>query len=189
MKKLIAVTVLACLAATTACSDGADVAGPVSPESSSLDAGLAWTEAVTGSAHTIGVLNGARYPRNLEFSARRDAEGAVEGRFQLHTGRVLWQGPVTCFEILNGTTVRIGGLAEKIIDPKGTVFGNSPPPQGFLEIFAIVTDNGEGSADSPDTSTPIFIGGPGTAAAGCDGTYDGTPDMELSSGNVQIHQE
>jgi len=132
MKKGVTVTALACLLATTACSNGADVAGPVSTESSSLDVGAAWTESVTGSAHTTGTLNGARYPRNLQFNARRDAEGAVEGRFQLHTGRVLWKGPVTCFEIIDGTTVRIGGLAETIIDPKGTVFGNSPPPQGFL---------------------------------------------------------
>ncbi len=182
-----ALAAFAAMALVSACQDSAGVLAPEPAEAIAPTAADAFVESVTGSAHTFGDLNGVPYPRNLEFNARRAADGAVSGGFQLLTGIVQWRGPVTCFEIVSETQVRIGGLAAQIIDPKGTVFGG-PPPQGVLEVFAIVNDNGEGAGDPADTSTPVVIGGPGTAALGCAGGFDGTPSMELSSGNVQIHR-
>lgn len=175
--------------AAVGCSDGASPMEPISIASSSLSmAGDVWVESVTGSAHSFGTLNGVPFPRNIQFNARRAADGTVAGHFQLNTGIVTWRGPVLCFEIVDETTVRLGGLAATIIDPKGTVFGDAPPPQGILEVVTLVSDNGEGAGDAADTTSPVFIGGPGTAAAGCAGEFDGTPHVELTSGNVQIHR-
>lgn len=171
----------------SACADSTAPPAPHAAGGVEYSLAGAPVESVTGSAHTFGELNGAPFPRNLQFNASRTTDGVVTGHFQLLTGIVQWRGPVTCFEIVNDTQVRIGGLAAQIIDPKGTVFAGSPP-QGVLEIFAIVHDNGEGADDPPDTSTPVVIGGPGTAALGCAGNFDGTPTMELASGNVQIHR-
>lgn len=179
---------LIALAVGTGCTDAAAPLSPdpvVEPETAA--AHQVWVEAVTGAAHAFGTLNGVPFPRNLQFNARRSVDGDVVGHFQLLTGIVQWRGPVLCFEIVSDTQVRIGGLAASVVDPRGILFGDVPPPQGVLEVFAIVTDNGEGSGTPPDTTSPVFIGGPGTAAAGCAGEFDGSPDVELSSGNVQIH--
>lgn len=181
-------TMMVVTIAAAACSDGPSLVEPADTQTTSLSStGDAWVEMVTGSAHTIGTFNDAPFPRNLQFSARRNSDGDVSGQFQLNTGFVRWNGPVLCFEIVSETQVRIGGLADRIQDPKGIFFGDATPPRGVIEIFAIVSDNGEGSSDDPDSATPIFIGGPGTAAEGCGGGADGTPETELASGNVQIH--
>jgi hypothetical protein len=187
-KRSATLTALVALAAV-GCSDGTSPVGPISsPDFSMSSESNVWVETVTGAAHSFGTLNGVPFPRNIQFNARRAADGTVAGHFQLNTGIVTWRGPVLCFEIVDETTVRLGGLAATVIDPKGIVFGDTPPPQGILEVATLVSDHGEGSGDPADTTSPVFIGGPGTAAAGCAGEFDGAPDVELSSGNVQIHR-
>lgn len=181
--------VLTLVALATACSDSAD---PTMPETDGLGPAASMgsahgdvVEAVTGAAHAFGTLNGVPFPRYLQFNARRFEDGAVEGEAHLVTGTIQWHGDVTCFTLVTENRVWLGVRADQISDPRGILFPGGPPP--VLDLFAVVVDNGEGAVDPDDTTSAVVIGGPGRAEELCETGFDGLADVELTSGNVQVH--
>ena len=138
--------------------------------------------AVTGSGHIFQpAVGGGTIRRRLTFTARRYADGTVEGNWQLVAGAAIIHGSVTCFEV-EGNAVRVGGIVERSLF---STFVIGTDTGWFLE------DNGEGSnADGDVAGRLIFNGAPGTAESYCAGTYT-DPRVEsvldIYGGNVQLH--
>jgi len=138
--------------------------------------------AVTGSGHIFQpAVGGGTVRRRLTFTARRHADGTVEGNWQLVAGAAIIHGSVTCFAV-EGNAVRVGGIVESA---KFTTFVVGSDTGWYIE------DNGEGSnADADIAGRLIFNGAPGTAEAYCGGTYTDPrveSVLEIYGGNVQLH--
>lgn len=163
----------------------AGCADPTGPDTR----GLATTEvaapilaAVTGSGHIFQpAVGGGTIRRRLTFTARRYADGTVDGSWQLVAGAAIIRGNVTCFAVA-GNAVRVGGTVESSLF---STFVAGTDTGWYLE------DNGEGAnADEDIAGRLIFNGVPGTAEAYCGGTYT-DPRVEsvldIYGGNVQLH--
>jgi hypothetical protein len=139
-------------------------------------------ESVTGSAHFFqDAVGGGFVRRILSFHATRQADGTVEGSWQLIGGAAIVNGPITCFTIA-GNGVRVGA---QVGTAKFTTFIEGSDTGWYIE------DDGEGSGSDDQASRLIFNGPSGVADAFCDGTHTESRVEErrdLFGGNVQIHQ-
>ncbi len=137
-------------------------------------------EAVTGSAHTFQAVGNGVVRRRLAFEASRSADGSVNGTWQLVAGASIISGSITCFTILDGGAVRVGGTVDKAFF---TTFQVGSDTGWYLE------DNGEGR-EAEDRSGRLIMNAPsGTAQQFCDGTYTdprAEEVMEIIGGNVQV---
>jgi len=137
-------------------------------------------ESVAGSgAYTTEGEDG--YWRTFSFSARRYADGTVDGQWQRITredGNATdskSHGNVTCLSIV-GDQAWIGGYATSGV--------NSIPPN---RVAWRVVDNGQGSSASPDQiSAQYWLGGGSLPAWYC-ATMPEAPDLhEIEAGNILI---
>lgn len=161
----------------------AGCADPTGPDTR----GLATTEvaapilaAVTGSGHIFQpAVGGGTIRRRLTFTARRYADGTVDGSWQLVAGAAIIRGNVTCFAVA-GNAVRVGGTVESSLF---STFVAGTDTGWYLE------DNGEGR-EAEDRSGRLIMNAPsGTAQQFCDGTYTdprAEEVMEIIGGNVQV---
>lgn len=114
------------------------------------------------------------------FTAQVHADGSVSGEYLFRTiddgVPFLARGPLTC-AVIEGNRAWLGGLIEK----------SSDPSLEGLEMWFQVSDNGEPGADaSPDMTTLIGAGGPGTAQDYCDRAPEPMFPFFLEDGNVQV---
>jgi hypothetical protein len=162
-----------------ACSGGPDA---TAPSALSLTSGPTFPEAVTGSAHVmVPVSGGGEFLRRLTFTARRSADGSVEGSWQLVASAAIVSGDITCFTI-QGATIWVGGVT------------TSQKFSGFqvgTEVGWRLMDGGEGSGTAADAASRLFMNAPaGSAQSFCsDLTTPGQTGafLDLFGGNVQIH--
>ena len=96
-------------------------------------------ESVTG----FGLFTQGGEPTTFSFTARRYADGSVEGEWerQNRSSDLRGHGDVTCFTI-SGNRAWIGGIIEQ--------FSPSDPPRVGLEVVWRVVDNGQGANGPPD---------------------------------------
>lgn len=114
------------------------------------------------------------------FTAQVHEDGRVSGQYLYRTVDdgvpFLARGPLTC-AVIEGNRAWLGGLIEK----------SSDPSLEGLEMWFQVADNGEPGADeSPDMTTLIGAGGPGTAQDYCDRAPEPTFPFFLEHGNIQV---
>jgi len=114
------------------------------------------------------------------FTAQVYADGSVHGNYLYRTVDdgvpFLARGPLTCAVIV-GNRGWFGGLIEDSSDP--SIEG--------LDMWFQVADNGEPGADeTPDMSTLIGAGGPGTAQDYCDRAPQAMFPFFLEGGNIQV---
>jgi len=165
-----------------ACRDGtADP--PLTAPSFSVAGGNRVVESVSGSGSFIVTTQQGDW-RTFAFTARRYADGTVEGEWQ----RVRRQdgnaegshahGVVVCFAVV-GNTAWIGARATS------GVFSDPPNNEGGFRV----QDNGEGAnAAAPDRMSLEFVGAPPTFAQGYCNSKPNTPVplFDLEAGNIQI---
>ena len=118
--------------------------------------------------------------RDSSFEAQLEADGSVLGRYNYITvddGQPFFaRGRLTCL-VVDGNRAWLGGLIDSSSDP--TAEG--------LEMWFQVADNGEPGADeTPDLTTLIGAGGPGTAQDYCDRAPEPTFPFFLEHGNIQV---
>ncbi|MGH3006123.1 MAG: hypothetical protein ACRDOS_09555 [Gaiellaceae bacterium] len=114
------------------------------------------------------------------FTAQVRADGSVSGKYLYRTVDdgvpFLARGPLTC-AVIEGNRAWLGGVIEKSSD--SSIEG--------LEMWFQVADNGEPGADeSPDMTTLIGAGGPGTAQDYCDRAPEPMFPFFLEHGNIQV---
>ena len=139
-------------------------------------------ESVSGSGSFIVTTQQGDW-RTFAFTARRYADGTVEGEWQ----RVRRQdgnaegshahGVVVCFAVV-GNTAWIGARATS------GVLSLPPNNEGGFRV----QDNGEGAnAAAPDRMSLEFVGAaPGFAQRYCNDKPDDPPFFDLEAGNIQI---
>jgi hypothetical protein len=135
----------------------------------------------TGGYSMSGTAAGSTFLiRPFTFNVRVYADGRVAGRFnyrQVRDGVALTvKGSLDCATIA-GNQAWVGGVIEK--SSRASLVG--------LDMWFQVQDNGEpGSDETPDMSSTIGAGGPGTAEQYC---ADAPPVMFpffLDTGNLQV---
>lgn len=136
--------------ALTACGDGAELAGP---DQRTLDGAGVIVERASGGANWTLEVFGLTVPQVLGFTARKYADGRVEGHIEYHQvflgERLKFVADVTCMEIYDGNRVKYGGEVQRSNDPDF--------PAGVFIWFQGI-DNGEGAAAPPDRSTASGFG-------------------------------
>lgn len=133
---------------------------------------------VTGGAHFVNVTG---LFRRVTFEMRQHADGTFDGEWNLVAGAAIIHGEPRCFRIVDGHTVRIGGVVEN-----SHFVPNVAPGSGFVMM---VTDDGEGANGTPDLTSRIYFNVPlADVDAFCEtGTAPGPlPFDALTAGNVQI---
>jgi hypothetical protein len=139
----------------------------------------------TGGVHwTIPLPNpfgGEVVNQPLAFSARKYADGSVDGQFEYHQ---IFQGEsfnfhvdVTCMNVYDGNRAKIGGVITRSNDPVQV-----PGRYAWFQVF----DNGEGANDPPDQSSLIGFGNEAANEAFCN-----SPNLPRFGpwdvhGNVQV---
>jgi surface antigen len=144
-----------------------------------------------------GIFGGA-VGNQLSFDARRDASGAVSGRYnyaQTFGGETfVFKGSVTCFQVYDtpvlqnwpdipaavANRAKWGGVIESSNDP-------TLPPGGFIWFQSI--DNGEGAGAPPDLSTLSGFGDEAANEAFCAVANVPNPNFgphAVEGGNVQV---
>lgn len=160
-----------------------------------LAAGVLFTTAGAASGDANGVvasasggysLNGTAAGSTFEiqpfaFNVRIYADGSVEGRFnytQVRDGGepLVVKGSLDCAKIA-GNQAWVGGVIEE--SSRASLVG--------LDMWFQVQDNGEPAADgSPDMSSTIGAGGPGTGDAYCADAPVVRFPFFLAAGNLQV---
>ena len=114
------------------------------------------------------------------FTARVDVDGRVHGNYLFRTVDdgipFLARGPITC-AVIEDNRGWFGGVIER----------SSDESLEGLEMWFQVADNGEPGVDgTPDMTTLIGAGGPGTAQDYCDRAPEPTFPFFLEHGNIQV---
>ena len=158
-------------------------AGPTGPEADGarpLEGAGAVVERASGGANWTLEVFGFTVPQVLGFTARKYADGRVEGQINYHQvflgERLKFSASVTCMEIYDGNRVKFGGEILKSNDP-------GFPPGGFIWFHSI--DNGEGG--HADQSTGSGFGDEAANEAFCASPAPPNP-LFLSevNGNIQV---
>jgi hypothetical protein len=114
------------------------------------------------------------------FHVQIHADGRVKGSFnyrQVRDGVELTvKGSLDCATI-KGSQAWVGGVIEE--SSRANLVG--------LDMWFQVQDNGKRDADSPDMSSTIGAGGPGTGEAYCAAAPVVMFPFFLSSGNLRVH--
>ena len=158
------------LAALTLALAGGALAGG-SGVISSASGGYGFGGQAAGSTFDVGPFT---------FNVQVHADGTVHGRYryvQVRDGvELMVAGPLTCATI-EGNRAWVGGLIEE----------SSRPSLIGLDMWFQVQDNGEPGADeTPDMSSTVGAGGPGTAQQYCDDAPEVRFPFFLSRGNLQV---
>ena len=119
--------------------------------------------------------------RTLSFSARKYADGSVEGHFEYHQvvegEAFVFNVDVTCMNVYDGNRAKIGGVI---------VVSNDPTlPPGMFAWFQVF-DNGDGTGEPADESSLVGFGDELANEAFCNSPAlprFGPWDIE---GNVQV---
>ena len=140
---------------------------------------------VVASASGGYVLSGPAAGSNFEiqpftFNVRIYADGSVDGRFnytQVRDGVALSaSGSLDC-AVIQGNQAWVGGVIED--SSRANLVG--------LDMWFQVQDNGEpGSDETPDMSSTLGAGGPGTGDAYCANHPAVLFPFFLQAGNVQV---
>ena len=168
MRKLSLVTILgAVLMIAVAPSAGGEGNGVVA----SASGGYGFSGPAAGSTFVI-------HP--FTFDVQLKSDGSVTGRYnytQLRDGVELTvKGSLTCAVIV-GNRAWVGGIIEK--SSRESLVG--------LDMWFQVQDNGEpGSDETPDMSTTIGAGEPGTGQQYCDDAPEPRFPFFISQGNLQV---
>jgi hypothetical protein len=114
------------------------------------------------------------------FNVQVKADGSVHGHYnytQVRDGNELFvKGSLTCAVIV-GNRAWVGGIIEK--SSRASLVG--------LDMWFQVQDNGEpGSDETPDMSTTIGAGGPGTGQQYCDDAPEPRFPFFVEQGNLQV---
>jgi opacity protein-like surface antigen len=116
----------------------------------------------------------------FEWKVRIRADGSVSGWYdyrQVRDGVELTvSGPLTCGVVIENR-VWVGGLIEQ--SSRASLIG--------LDMWFQAQDNGKGENGTPDMSSTIGAGGPGTAQAYCDQHPAVLNPFLLSSGDLKVH--
>lgn len=165
--------------ALTGCGDGAELIGP---DQRALDGAGAIVERATGGANWTLEVFGFTIPQVLGFTARKYADGRVEGHIQYHQvflgERLRFDATVTCMEIYDGNRVKYGGEIQRSNDP-------AFPAGTFIWFHSI--DNGEGAAAPPDQSTGSGFGDEAANEAFCASPAPPNPLFLADvNGNIQV---
>jgi len=118
--------------------------------------------------------------QSFAFTARVDVDGRVHGNYLFRTVDdgipFLARGPITCAVIADNRGW-FGGVIKQ----------SSDESLEGLEMWFQVADNGEPGTDgTPDMTTLIGAGGPGTAQDYCDRAPEPTFPFSLEHGNIQV---
>jgi len=120
--------------------------------------------------------------RTFSFSARRHADGTVDGRWERirrdggNAADSKSRGVVTCFTVLDGQAW-IGGIATNGL--------SSTPPTN--RVAWRVLDRGSRRAGTPDQISDQYTGGGGTMPASyCASLYEGPDLHDIEAGNISI---
>lgn len=156
--------------------------GPAGPDTRSLDAAGAVVERASGGANWTLEVFGFTIPQVLGFTARKYADGRVDGHIEYHQlfqgERLKFVANVTCMEIYDGNRVKYGGEIRRSTDPAF--------PAGTFIWFQSI-DNGEGASAPPDESTGSGFGTEAENEAFC---ADPAPPNPLFlaevDGNIQV---
>jgi hypothetical protein len=115
--------------------------------------------------------------RTFSFEGRVMPDGSVEGNFNNHNrlGGIVNHGDIDCLRLIGTNGAVLSGPIRKHTDPAF---------EGWTAGFR-VEDNGEGSNESPDRVSVIFVVPPGRD--NCQAFTPGEPSMRvLEGGNVQV---
>ena len=180
MPTLPRATTLLCALLLAACYEAGDGRGPTSPTGPArptLAPGLV-VQSVTGSGH---FTNAAGFWRRLTVTARRYADGTIDGEWQIVSGATIIHGNVTCLWI-DGSEARVGGITEDV--------KFSPNVEPGWEFATRIVDNGQGVTDPADqTSRQFFTPTVGAADTFC--TTGATPFPSLNdmvAGNFEVRR-
>lgn len=128
-------------------------AGPTGPDARDLAPASALAERLSGGANWTLEVFGFTIPQVLGVTARKYADGRVDGRIDYHQvfqgERFRFVATVTCLEIYDGNRAKYGGELQRSNDP-------AFPPGTFIWFQTI--DNGEGATSPPDRSTGSGFG-------------------------------
>ncbi len=130
-------------------------------------------EMVTGSGHLTRSTDPVGLWRTFSFTARRYADGSVEGSYEDHDhGWTYAKGPITCFRI-EGNQAWLYCVVEK--SSEASVVGTQ-------RVFRVI-DNGEGANAAPDQLSLLHLVPLGYFCSQIEGwplVYD------IEAGNIQI---
>jgi hypothetical protein len=175
MRYATAVAGIACGFALTACADPP----PVSPELRRLDVAPADAGQVIQAVHGGAHIEIAGELRTFTFSARKTADGAVTGEFQIIARQVdrITHGRITCMRVL-GNAAWLGVVIER--DDSGVSTG----AEGRFRVV----DLGPGGSGPQDlVSLLAFSFAPGFAQAFCNNVPP-NPPLNMTQGEVVITQ-
>jgi hypothetical protein len=129
----------------------------------------------SGAGHFTNPDNGV-FVRD-DFTARVDADGAVNGEYQRVAGAAIIHGTITCLTVV-GNEARIGGTIDRAFF--------TPVGVGSDFLFRVI-DNGEGEATTDQLSRVGFNQPAGAAAAFCTSGLEPVPlPLNERQGNVQV---
>ena len=167
MRKLSLIAILGAVFVIAAPSAGGGGNGVVA----SASGGYGFSGTAAGSTFVI-------HP--FTFNVHVKADGTAKGHYnytQVRDGVELTvKGSLTC-AVIAGNRAWVGGIIEK--SSRESLIG--------LDMWFQVQDNGEpGSDETPDMSTTIGAGGPGTGQQYCDDAPEPRFPFFLSKGNIQV---
>lgn len=184
MSKRYWTAALAMLMFAVAC-DGAD---PTSPEIEMVEGQASATGGVvasaSGGADWVLEVFGFTVPQTLGFSAKKYADGSVDGHINYHQtflGETLrFNATVTCMSVYDGNRVKYGGEIVLSSDP-------AFPPGTFIWFQGI--DNGEGADAAADQSTGSGFGTAQENQEFCDSPQEPNPlFLAEVDGNIQVRE-
>ena len=145
------------------------------------------TDAVklTGSGHHSRTVGGVTELTTFSFNAVEGPNGTT-GHFQydFRANGFIVSGPITCVTS-NGNQAWVGGVVESVIT-------DNPAFESLLglEMWWRSIDNGEGAGATPDSTTGLGFGFPGsviTKESWCADQPVALVLREVEAGNVQLH--
>lgn len=158
------------------------------PQFSEIDAQASQVGVVvasaSGGADWVLEVFGFTVPQTLGFSAKKFADGSVQGHINYHQtflGETLrFNATVTCMSVYDGNRVKYGGEL---------ILSNDPafPPGTYIWFQGI--DNGEGVGAPADQSTGSGFGTAEENQAFCDSPNEPNPLFLASvNGNIQVSE-
>ena len=178
-------TLLCMSAAALACSAEEAGSGPVAAEASTASLQGDATAVLSGSGHHSRIVGGVEHLTTFSFSAIRHADGSASGQYQydFRANGFAIHGPVTCVS-RSGNQVWVGGIVDRVV----TDVPDFEALQG-LEMWWRSIDNGEGSNATPDVTTGVGFGFPGsaiTAESWCRDQPIALVARVVENGNIQV---
>ena len=172
---------------------GCDGTGPAAPAASDPPLPLLAQSGgsvpiLTGSGHHTRVIGTEEDLTTFSFTAVRQADGSVSGRYQydFRARGFAVLGTVTCVST-DGTQAWVGGTVDQVIT-------DIPDFESLLglEMWWRSIDNGEGLSAPPDLTSGIGFeipGNPTTAESWCRDQPEVLPLRVVEKGNIQLRTD